>query len=230
MNPMLNLASLAGQLHVMNAHGLDAMIARLDADCLKDGYLQPMPAEYYAAWPQDSLTMWCVRRGFYCLPTVELIEFLRTEVVPGATIEIGAGHGVIGKALGIPSTDSKMQERPEIVAMYQALKQTVVSYPPHVEKLSADEALDKYTPEVVIAAWVTHRYDPSRHDHGGNADGVDELSMICRPHVRRYVFVGHERVHEKKFLLDVPHSLCKPPFLFSRALDARNVIWIWDRS
>ena len=56
------------------------------------------------------MLQFCLSRGIHCLPTLELIEFLKEEIgiqrLGKIAIEIGAGHGAIAKALNIISTDS----------------------------------------------------------------------------------------------------------------------------
>jgi hypothetical protein len=203
------------------------ILSELDAACLTEGVLRVMPAEFYASRSQDDLMVWCVRRGFYCLPTVELVEFLRAEIGGESAIEIGAGHGALGRALGIPMTDSKMQERADIAEIYRNALQAPISYPPDVEKLTALEAVEKYRPRVVIGAWVTHRYDSKVPERGGNMYGVDESKLLSKKWVRRYLFIGHERVCGQKPILSRRHTTYRFPFLFSRASDPLNVIWSW---
>lgn len=203
------------------------VLAELDAACLAEGVLQVMPAEFYARWSQNDLMVWCVRRGFYCLPTLELVEFLRTEIGGESAIEVGAGHGALGRALGIPVTDSKMQERSDIAEIYRSVDQAPINYPPDIEKLTALEAVEKYRPLVVIGAWVTHRYNSKVPERGGNAYGVDEVKLLSKKWVRQYLFIGHERVHSQKPLLSSRHATHRLPFLFSRGSDPLNVIWSW---
>ena len=210
---------------ILDARNETKILAKLDKACLRDGRLDPMPAAFYATVPQNDLSIFCVRRGFYCLPTVELIEWLRERIGGRKAIEIGAGNGAIGRALGIPMTDSRQQERPEMAAYYASLGQATVSYPDDVEKLSAAAAVEKYKPEVVIAAWVTHRYYTHSHELGGNQWGVDE----SRLRVATYIHVGHEGVHAQKPILKREHETHRLPFLYSRSMTLKNVVWVWTR-
>jgi hypothetical protein len=205
------------------------IVAELDSACLDEqGQLRVMPAEFYARRRREDLALWCVRRGFYCLPTQELIDFLRQQIAGEKAIEIGAGHGAIGKALGIPVTDSRQQERPEIKKLYDDLGQAVVRYSDDIEKLTALEACEKYQPSVVIGAWVTHRYDPKRHKLGGNVNGIDEQRLIQKDYLWRYIFVGHKKVHEHKPILSSRHKTHDLPFLVSRSVEPLDVIWTWE--
>lgn len=206
------------------------ILSRFDEACLRDGLLQVMPAEFYAGERQNDISVWCVRRGFYCLPTLELVDFLRREIGTDSAVEIGAGHGAIGRALGIPITDSKQQERSDVAQLYGQLGQAPVMYPADVEKLTALEAMEKYRPSVIVGAWVTHRYDPKSPQRGGNVNGVDERKLLAKAYLQRYLFVGHERLHAKKPILARPHVTHEPGYLYSRAVDPLNVIWVWTSS
>jgi len=203
-------------------------LATFDAACLKDGVLQVMPAAYYAAANRNDLSVWCVRRGLYCLPTVELIDWLR-EQIDGSAIEIAAGHGAIGRALGIPITDSREHENPGMAARYAEMQQGLTICPPDVEKLTAAQAVEKYRPSVIIGAWATWRYDERRHWAGGSQYGVDHEKLLAKPFVQRFVHIGHERVHAPMPLRMKPHREHRLPFLWARPLDPLNVIWTWEK-
>lgn len=207
----------------------ERILAELDQACLDDlGRLKVMPADFYAGRTQLELSIWCVRRGFYCLPTSELIDWLRVRIEDERAIEISAGHGAIGRALGIPITDSRLHENPSIVRHYESIEQGVTRYPDDVERLTATEACEKYKPSIVIGAWVVHRYDPRQHDSQGGVQGVDEFSMLMKPFVTRYIHIGHRRVHGKKPLLrklaPTEHAL---PGLYDRPSDPGAVVWEW---
>jgi hypothetical protein len=206
---------------------LDDAIGELDAACLVDGVLQPMPAAFYASREPSEVAAWCVARGFYCLPTVELIDWLREQIGDESAIEVGAGHGAIGRALGIPITDSRQQERPEVAATYRALGQPPVSYPADVETLTALEAVEKYRPSVVVAAWTTWRYDARAHHRGGNVHGIDESKLLGKRFVRRYIQVEHARVHARRPIQTRRHAAYTLPFLWSRSVDRLDVVRIW---
>lgn len=169
-----------------------------------------------------------VRNGVYCIPTLELCDFLRTRVNGRRAIEIGAGNGVLAKELGIPATDNRQQEDPGVKAYYQQLGQPTVPYGDNVERLDANTAVARYRPEVVIACWVTHLFDPSRESAGGSSSGVDESSIIAA--CDEYIFIGNEQVHAHKPIWDLPHEKVTPPWLYSRAVNgSRDFIAMWRR-
>ncbi|HDS4345610.1 TPA: hypothetical protein QH074_004299 [Enterobacter hormaechei subsp. steigerwaltii] len=159
------------------------------------GTLQPMPARFWSTMPREDRQRFGHHHALYSFPTVELIERL-TAILPAATLEIGAGNGGYCKALGIRGTDSYQQIEPQMKAYYDLHGQPVISYGAHVEKLDAKTAIKKYRPSCVLAAWVTHKWDPRRPNIGGNMWGVDEHWIL--DHVDTYAFIGNSNVHAPK--------------------------------
>ena len=205
--------------------------AMLDAEALDNDRLKVMPSAFYRDFSQDQLSLFCLRHGLYCLPTHELLDRINAlilEVSPGRNaIEIGSGHGTLGHGLGIPCTDSYMQEDPMIKQLYQGAGQPPVRYGAHVKQLDAMDAVKHYRPEVVVAAWVTHKWKEQEAWREGNMFGVDEKAILRR--IKRYVFVGNTRPHKHKPLLDVKHQAIRGDFLFSRSPTSHNVLWVWDK-
>lgn len=237
MNHALLLCRLLGQkreLHYysaneMDLHLVDPRTVRDLAPHLLDGQgrLRIMPAKFYAQTTLQERALFGMRHGYYLLPTEELVEYLGRKIAGRRAIEIGAGSGTLAAALGIPATDNRQQERPEIAAYYAALGQAPVPYGAHVETLDAHEAVSKYRPDVVIACWVTHRYDPNRPAAEGNATGVLEEDIVrcCE-----YIHIGNERVHQHKPIWSLPHEKETPPWLYSRAVNGTpDFIATWPR-
>lgn len=165
--------------------------------------------------------------GIYVLPTTELIEWLRTMII-GNAIEIGAGNGSIARTLGIPITDSRMQESPEIKFFYQMGGQPPIEYHNDIEKLDAIEAVRKYEPDTVIGAFITHKYDAKIGN--GNALGVDEIKMMQKIK-RRYINIGNKHTHKDKPLLKIPHTEYQFDWLITRSIDQyQNVIFVFDKA
>jgi hypothetical protein len=192
-----------------------------------DGQVKVMPAAYYAGVSAKERSVFCVRHGVYCLPTIELIEFLKEAIGDRDAIEIGAGNGVIAAALGIRATDNRMQDTDLVRAYYGAIDQATVKYGENVEKLSARDAVRKYKPAVVVAAWVTHKYDQRRHEAGGNEFGVDESDVL--KNCEQYMFVGNTQVHRGKEIWSKKPALDYPSWLYSRALNGSpDFVAIWE--
>lgn len=185
-----------------------------------------LPANFYRNTSVNQRGIVSVSNGLYGLPTVELVMWLKAVIAGRRAIEIGAGHGALAQALGIQATDSKMQEDPNIAAYYQKLRQPVVTYGDHVEKLDAAQAIEKYQPQVVVASWVTHQYRSDRHDAGGSIFGVDEEAIIGA--CETYIVIGNSKVHAGKSIWNLPHKRIEPDWLFSRAQNGSpNFIAIW---
>ena len=193
-----------------------------------DGSLKVVPSSTLRDTSIEERAIFGLKNGIYGFLTTELIEYLKDFIGARKAIEIGAGHGKLAQALGIAATDNRMQERPEIAAYYALLRQPVVKYGSNVEKLDAIEAVKKHKPQVVVASWVTHKYDASRHAAGGNEDGVKEEDVIggCDA----YVFIGNTKVHANKSIWSLPHKLITPEWLYSRAHNgSKDFIAIWEK-
>lgn len=192
------------------------------------GSLKIVPAQNYALTTREERAILGLKNAVYGFITTELVSYLQDFIGDRSAIEIGAGHGMLAKAIGIRATDNRMQEWADVRAYYQALRQPVVRYGDNVENLDAIDAIKKYRPQVVIASWVTHKYDPSRHEAGGNEYGVREEDVIAN--CDAYVFIGNERVHANKSIWALPHVKLTPPWLFSRAHNGSpEFIAIWER-
>ena len=115
------------------------------------GTLCVVPASVLSATTPEERLVFGVRHGLYSFPTEELISFLKDRIRGRSAIEIGAGHGQLAKALGIPATDNRQQEDPRMKAYYLARGQATVPYGDHVDALDAAEAVKRHRPQVVIA-------------------------------------------------------------------------------
>lgn len=195
------------------------------------GKLKVMPKDFYAQFDQDTLSAFCLQMGCYSLPTTELMDLVNEKILEASptrkAIEIGSGNGVIGEHLGILCTDSWMQENPVIKSHYAAMKQPTVPYGAHVKRYDAASAISRFKPEVVVASWVTHIYNPKQHDRGGNMYGVDEQKVLNR--IKRYIFIGNLDTHKHKPILAKKHEVIQGDFLFSRSMRHElNALLIWD--
>jgi hypothetical protein len=187
--------------------------------------LRVMPAVYYAQTSLDDRIVFCVRNGLYGLLTVELIDFLRAFTDGKKALEIGAGHGGLARALNILATDNCMQDLPEIREYYRALSQPPIRYGENVQAYDAIDAVATFQPEVVVASWVTHRYDEGRHKEGGNFLGVVEEEIIAN--CQTYVFIGNDQVHQNKSIWKLPHRKITPPWLYSRSFNGSADFIAW---
>lgn len=214
--------------HSMDAKLIDPRTVRNICGMFIDANGNPcvVPAADFAKTTCDERAVLGMQNAIYGFITHELVQYLRDVIGQRSAMEIGSGNGILAKSLGIRATDSRMQERPEIRAYYQSLRQAVIRYGDNVEKLDAVEAVKRYRPQVVVANWVTHKYDPDRHEAGGNIDGVCEEDII--KNCDAYVFIGNEKVHSGKSIWSLPHEKITPPWLYSRAYNGSpNFIAIW---
>jgi len=193
------------------------------------GLVRVLPAEDLRRLDPEHLRLWLHWNAVYQLPTVELVEWLRERIGVRGAIEIGSGNGAIGRALGIPRTDNRCQEWPDVRAYYALTGQPTIRYPDDVEKIPALDAIAKYKPKVVVACWVTHLYREDEHKRGGNMYGVDEDKVIET--VETYIHVGSTTSHSKKRILKRPHEEVRPlqpTWLFGRGAPEDRVIWVWE--
>ncbi|WP_431102952.1 hypothetical protein [Roseateles noduli] len=214
----------------MDSYSIDPDSVRDIAPQLLDatGVLRVVPAGVLNTTTAQEWLLFGVRHGFYSFPTEELVAFLRERIAGRSAIEIGAGHGVLAKELGIPATDNRQQEEPALAAHYAALRQPTVPYGANVEKLDAAAAVEKYQPQVVVACWVTHVFDPKNPSAGGSVSGIDEARLLAR--CDEYIFIGNEHVHRSKPLMKVAHERLLPSWLYSRAVNgSADFIAIWRR-
>lgn len=200
----------------------------------EDGLLKPMPYKYYGCIPDEHLAQCGHKHGIYLFPTCELVQIVATQIGSRKAIEIGAGNGCLGRALGIPMTDSHIQATPGIRDILEAAGQPPVKYPHDVVKMDAAKALDVYKPECVVAAWVTQKHQKGEKD--GFIYGVDEWDLINK--VDKYIFVGNLGVHHRKRVMK-RHGLAiglalnkeqKDPVIFSRSLHRElDAMWAWEK-
>ena len=182
-----------------------------------DGYGLPkvLPTSFWEATTPAERALFGHRHGIYLFPTVELVAHLHELIGGRSAIEIGSGNGVLARALGIPATDNCMQRRERYRRIYEAAGQPTVTYGRNVTAMDAATAVRRHKPDVVIAAWVTHRFRYDRRWAGGNEIGVDEEDVIA--HCSSYVMIGNEHIHRTKSIWDLPHTITYPPFVVSRA-------------
>lgn len=92
-------------------------LTELNKLLMRDGKLNVLPYDEIKKIPRNDLLYFMAEHGVHTLPTVELIEWLRSEIGIHSAIEIGAGNGAIGRKLSIPITDSRIQED-ELIKVY----------------------------------------------------------------------------------------------------------------
>lgn len=208
------------------------IIADLSAQWLDaDGRIKLLPAEAYQSVPLTHLRLWCHVTARYCIPTVELVVWLKKQIDGRSAIEVGAGNADLGYHLGIPSTDSCIQQAPHLQNFYASLRQVPTDPPPYVRKMEALSAIQHYKPQVVIASWLTRKFIKGKDIEGkaqASIYGPQEEKILNR--CQTYIHVGNENVHNEKTLLTLPHDTRHASWLVSRAAEQeKNVIWLWNK-
>lgn len=201
----------------------------LDSLLLEDGLLKPVFSADLEKIPHNHLMIWGKYNGVYTFVTFELIEWLKNEIGKEKTIEICSGTGIIGRALQIVRTDSYMQAMPEMQNFYNLLGEHPILPPDDVLEFEANEAVDNFKPDTVIAAFATQKFieGDTENKIGSSVYGVDELAML--PKIKKYITIGNSNVHGDKRILALPHKKYSFPWLFTRCLNQeKNEITIWN--
>jgi len=153
------------QVSIVTTHDVSYLNERL----LNGRYIRLLPASEYEDIPLESLRLWCYLNARYGLPTLELINWLKEIIGNKKCIEIGAGHGDLGRYLDILQTDSKLQDFAPVKNIYRQWGSPIIKYPDSVRKLDALDAVIKYEPEIVIGSWVTQFIDENENPNGREA-------------------------------------------------------------
>lgn len=172
------------------------------------------------ALPAAGVRLFLHLNGIYGLPTTELVEFLKVRIGGRHAIEIGAGTGLLGKALGIPMTDSHLQADPKMTAFYLATGQPPICYGKDVQKLDALAAIEFHKPTVVVGSWITQF---SNEIGKGSSWGIDEEQLLRK--VPCYLMYGGITSHKDKTILAIPHLTWTKPWMCGRAQDP--VLYQW---
>lgn len=191
-----------------------------------------LPAAEVLGVGMDKFRFLCNATARYFWPTVEVLDWLTEQIGGRTAIEIAAGQGDLGFHLGIPMSDSYIQQTPgfkKLAALHGPL--VVPTDPPaDVEKLECLAAVRKYQPQVVVAAWLTERYDERKHKTASAKafiEGADE-EEILRSGIETYILIGNRRSHGEKSILQYPHEEFVLDGHVSRSADQEaNVIYVW---
>lgn len=195
-----------------------------------DGRLKLQPAHVYQSVPPQDLCAFCVEQGRYCIPTIELIQWLKERIGDRNAIEVGAGNADLGYHLGIKQTDSYVQQSHQAVNLLMTLTRQEPTRPkPDVLRLDAESAARGLRPDVVVASWLTRKFI-----RGVDIEGKAQASIYGPEEEKilkacaEYIHIGNLEVHGQKTLLQLPHETFYFPWLVSRAFNpALNVIHVW---
>lgn len=219
--------------HILNLDDFDlkSAIELIKLISPNDMDIVPIEADKLLVFNQSTINVVLCILGLYTAPTIELVNWLKTQIdgyneqyYPDA-IEIASGTGWLGKALEIPCTDSRLQERQDIKKLYYETGQYTINYPAHVIKLDAVNAVKKYQPEFVIASYATSKYGLGGKNYG-NMYGIDNLWIANNCH--KYFFIGNLVTHAKDPLLKRKHEELSFPWLITRGDSSKSRIFIFE--
>lgn len=224
----------------------------------KDGKIYPIPYSLIENDTLDTLNYVMQALGLYTFPTLELCEWLSSQIddnpeyEPHSAIEICGGTGWIGRQLGIPITDIKNMENPAVqdVMLEQASMPTI--YADDVETLEASDAVKKYQPEIVIGSYVTSKQLVDKIDrkramtigvHMPSLHGVIEQNLmdVARKEVRvgvdvksicrkvyKVILICNMRTHRNESYVSLPHQTLSFPWLVTRGDKSQARILVFE--
>jgi hypothetical protein len=198
----------------------------------KMGLLRVLPAKTLQDITHPHLQLWANKNGVYVFPTTELIQWLKEKIGKRTAIEIGAGHGAIGRALDVPRTDSYIQLTPEMQLLYRMNSQKPTTPPPDVLRYEASDAVARFKPQVVFGGYITQLYQPGDEQEpktGSSIHGVNELEIHQK--VETYIVIGNMMSHHDKRLFLKTHEILTFDWIVTRSLNhEKNRIFIWERN
>jgi len=222
-----------------------------------DGCIYPIPYSFIKDDTLDTLNWVMQALGLYTFPTLELCEWLESQIddnpeyEPHSAIEICAGTGWIGRQLRIPITDVKNMENPEVQKVMLDSMSVPTIYANDVETLEASEAINKYKPDIVIGSYVTSKQLIDKIDrkkaitigvklpYGGvlKQNLIDivrkevkvgvDVRGICRK-VYKVILVCNMRVHRNESYISLPHKTLSFPWLVTRGDTSQSKILIFE--
>jgi|SRR5881628_1981023 len=189
------------------------------------------PAAAYKAVPSILLKIWGCQRGVYQFITTEMVDYwVREQIGDLSAIEICAGYGTLGRALGIPVTDVKLQDNPVVRAHYLDIKHGCINYPADVEELEALEAIKKYKPKVVMGCYITQYSDHEIPGIPSSPFGPKEWEFFNEG-VEKYIVFGNTIAHSGKQVYGFPHEELCFDWLLNKGEDqANNRVWVFDKN
>lgn len=210
-----------------------------------DGRIYPIPYSFIKDDTLDTLNLIMQALGLYTFPTIELCEWLSSqidddpELEPHSAIEICAGTGWIGRQLGIQSTDIKNMENPIVEKIMLESFSVPTVYAEDVETLEASEAVKKYSPDIVIGSYVTSKQLVDKidkrkaitvgfHMPGGGVIEQNLMDLVRNeipvgvdvPGIIRKVYklilICNMRTHAREPYTNIPHQSYSFPWLVTR--------------
>jgi hypothetical protein len=140
---------------------------------------------------------------------------------------------MLGKLLGIKSTDSYLQVRNKNVSQYYDIAgQPRISYPQRVLEISANDVHRRLKPEVIIGSYVTWG-SKLKNDYlnlSASYYGPD-MERLYRD-INTIILIGNETVqsHTTNPILIYSHEeYTNIPGMITRSNPDYNKIWVWRK-
>lgn len=222
-----------------------------------DGRIYPIPYLLIKEDSLDTLNLVMQAAGLYTFPTLELCEWLSTQIddnpeyEPHSAIEICAGTGWIGRQLNIPRTDIKNMENKTVQSIMLEQHSLPTIYADDVEQLEASDAVRKYSPDIVIGSYVTSKQLIDKVDkrkamtlgfklpYGGVIE--ENLMNIAREEVKvgvdvkniirqvyKVILVVNNRTHIHEDYFKLPHQTLSFPWLITRGDNSQSRILVFE--
>lgn len=195
----------------------------------EDGLLRLLPLAAYEVIPRPLLSYWAMLWGYWILPTVELVAWVREQLGDRPAVEVAAGAGVLGRALGIACIDWNTRRHfPEIALITRLAQQRDPARGAHVLDEEAWAAIVQRRPRAVVAAYPVQRvYEGDPAVFGGSRCGIEEWRIVRS--VERYLVLGSAGAIGKRKISRLPHRRVRAPGLVTRCLyPEEEYAWIWD--
>lgn len=198
-------------------------ISDIESEAIENGSLKILPYDFWNQYSDNKIQQFCLKHALYNIPTVEQVEFLKERIEGKKALEICSGNGVLADSLGIMATDNKIQEQNFIKYIYTQMGQPTIKYGENVLCVDANDVVRKFSPEVIIGAWVSERYSPNYPDAGGNAHGPIQRELIKK--VDAYYLIGNLETHAHPAFLESEHTIHRFPMVSRRGNLKTNVIF-----
>ena len=236
------LAAIELEPHLINRERAKLIVEKLVGE---DGRIYPIPFSFIKGDTLDTLNIVMQVLGLYTFPTLELCEWLSSQIddnpefEPHTALEICAGTGWIGRQLQIPSTDVKNMENPTVQRLMLDSCSIPTLYADDVETLEATDAVNKYAPEIVIGSYVTSKQLVDKIDkkkamtvgiklpYGGIMK--QNLMDLARKEIEvgvdvkgifrkvyKVILICNMRTHRNESYINLPHQSYSFPWLVTR--------------
>jgi hypothetical protein len=205
------------------------LLVRLDAALLDrpTNRIKLQSASAYSEIARQDLQTWMQYRNRYVLPTVELVDWLKTKIDGRRVIEIGADYSDLAYHLGIRAIGSHamLYTSEHAAPLFPGQIPTLV-ISSDVHQMDAMQAILELRPEVVIGVWIPDKFADK---FGGKSKyAPNDYQMIQNV---EYIHIGCESIHGRSTLLGFPHETIKTPGIVSRTSvnPPDDVIHVWKK-